>query len=206
MGSDLPRALRCWVHPVWGTGSASSGLPAPCVSLSIQCRWGCPGWWIAMSGLLRGKKGKIIVKKMEKRDINNAWVTWERSVCGWKALKQKSLQQPVSQLWCVLVEIQWLPEKPFTNTNTLSQESDRAGLLTLCMCRYMCLPYVHTIIKYRSVVGVFHGFGGFHKTNFKVVAEYFLRGTTLRVFNTRNLYHWCAWITLPAPRKYCILH
>lgn len=42
----------------------------------------------------------------------------------------------------------------------------------------MCLPYVHTIIKYRSVVGVFHGFGEFHKTNFKVVAEYFLRGTT----------------------------
>lgn len=56
---DLPRALRCWVHPESETGSWSSGLPVPCGSLNIQCRWEFPGWWTTTLGL-REKKDAMV--------------------------------------------------------------------------------------------------------------------------------------------------
>lgn len=96
--NDLPRALRCWVHPEWETGSWSSGLRAPCGSLNIQYRWGCPGWWTAMSGLKKKRrvmrKNNNLKSEVTLRGVNDIWGT------------RGGLEfvQHVCRLWSILVE------------------------------------------------------------------------------------------------------
>lgn len=75
---DLPRALKCLVHPEWGTGSWSSGLPAPCGSPNIRYRWGCPGWWTARWDLSE-RTGRV--KIMERR--GGKMTNWGKER-GWK--------------------------------------------------------------------------------------------------------------------------